>query len=269
MNGKLTDVELGPWISNIQQDTTGKDRLSILRFLPNERAGFELKGYVRRKGLKDNPDAWLATTSLTGFLGDEIKLSAYRPDERELTIAVQQNQMVWPLNYHRYSRGESLRDEELLKAEIVPVPAGIIGQWMCYHVNRDGSDSLIWSLTIANEKSFELRMYAFDQMAVRDGWSLMLKLEGEVVLDKGILNGKNVYNVPAGKLSLWEGETPLLTKPVGMQYKKASNSLVLMLPQEKDANKPAMILWFHKNSISETKSDGSESRQEDSAPIKE
>ena len=269
MNGKPTAVERGPWLSNVQQDKNGNDRVSILRFLPaNERTGFELKGYVRKKGLKKNPDAWLATTSLTGFVGDEIKLSASKQGHRELIIAVRQNQVDWPLEYHRYSGGESLRDVELGKAEIAPVPAGIVGQWMCYFVSRDLSDSLIWSLTITNESSFELRMYAFDQVAVRDGWSLMLKLVGEAVLDKGILNGKRVYNVPDGKLTRWHGETPLLTKPVGMHYQKASDALVLVFPREGGADNAAMILTFHRDTRSGTGKDGSEGPLEDLGPIK-
>lgn len=244
MDGDPAVIMLGAWISNTDHDDYDNERLVVLHVYNSEPTSFSLTEYVRKEGLKDNPDVWSKSNKTEERIVDEVALSV---EGRKLTLGFEENEANWPIEYHRHS--ERYRQPEHGADESVPRLTDTIGQWMCYSVDsQDGwmADPLLWMLSISDNKTFSLRMYSYDQRASPDGWSLMLKLVGDMTFDPGGLDVKRVYNVPSGSLERWRGETPLLTHNLEMVYKQDDDALIVSFPADREDRK-TMVLTFFRN----------------------
>lgn len=229
------------WISNVHFDADDNEVIAVLNVWDSDPKAYVLTEYVRRTGMTVNPDMWTPTKTTRGQIGEHMTISK---KASILTLAFEQDEMKWPLEYHRHSDRDVLPDRDI--AGVLRQQADAIGQWMSYAVDDEMKDPLIWTLSITEEDTFELRMYSYDQQAVPDGWSLMLKLVGDVGFSPGFLGTERVYNVPAGSLEQWRGETPLLEMHIEVLHNQKADLLIVVFPPKKQGGRPSMVLTFHR-----------------------
>lgn len=233
---------MGGWQSPVSKDTNGQEWFSRLHVAEDS---FVYSEYLRDRNLEVHPDVWVRRTHIMDSL-DALPISfLYEPRCDQLLVTSDKGEEQ-PAYYFRYTDFEVVDNSELIDWDITPITEAQIGQWICAQGDIPDDRYDIWELSIADDRSFYLRLFLYDQVWLRNGWALGFEIIGTYSVENGDLLVNKAFKVQGDMLEeiTDEGIVPFVRDEVlALRYEEACDRLIVLLPTARDSR---MVLRFQR-----------------------